>query len=87
MATALSTYFHTVAMRRFSRRIWNKYSRMTSVLSDAIPGVRVVKAFTQEDREIDRFNQRSLAVVDDAMNLHKEWTTYWPKISLLLKSE
>ena len=28
---------------------------MTSVLADTIPGVRVVKAFAQENREIDRY--------------------------------
>ena len=31
---------------------------MTSVLADTIPGIRVVKAFAQERREIERF-QRS----------------------------
>ena len=28
---------------------------MTSVLADTIPGIRVVKAFAQERREIERF--------------------------------
>jgi ATP-binding cassette subfamily B protein len=83
-AGALLTYFHTLAIRKFFRRIWAKWSRMTSVLSDAIPGARVVKAFTQERREVKRFTDRSRAVVDDAMELHREWTTYWPKVTLLL---
>ena len=30
---------------------------MTSILADTIPGIRVVKAFAQERREIDRFSQ------------------------------
>ena len=30
---------------------------MTSVLADTIPGIRVVKAFAQEQREIDRFRR------------------------------
>jgi len=37
---------------------------MTSVLADSIPGIRVVKAFAQEQRKSDRFgrsNQRVLA--------------------------
>ena len=29
---------------------------MTSVLADTIPGIRVVKAFAQEGREIERFD-------------------------------
>ena len=32
-------------------------SRMTSVLADTIPGIRVVKAFAQERREIERFER------------------------------
>jgi len=78
------TYFHTISMRRVLFRLWAKWSRMTSVLSDVIPGARVVKAFTQEGREVGRFDERSQAVVDEAMNQHREWTTYWPKLSLLL---
>lgn len=79
------TYFHTLRMRRFFRRIWRKWSRMTAQLSDTLPGVRVVKAFTQEAREIGCFSERSRAVLDEAVDLHKEWTAYWPKITLLLQ--
>ena len=41
-----------------SFRVW---AEMTSVLADTIPGIRVVKAFAQESREIERFRagQRS----------------------------
>jgi ATP-binding cassette subfamily B protein len=35
-----------------SGRVW---SEMTSVLADTIPGIRVVKAFAQERREVERF--------------------------------
>src|SRR5207248_10501529 len=40
------------------------FDDMTSVLADTIPGVRVVKAFAQEHREVDRYrraNERVLA--------------------------
>jgi ATP-binding cassette subfamily B protein len=79
------TYYHTRRMRHFFRRILRKWSRMTSQLSDTIPGVRVVKAFTQESREVDKFRRRSTDVLDDAIELHKEWTSYWPKVTLLLQ--
>ena len=36
------------------QRAW---AEMTSVLADTIPGIRVVKAFAQEQREIERFRQ------------------------------
>lgn len=38
---------------------WRRRSRMFALLSNVLPGVRVVKAFTQEDREFDRFQRQS----------------------------
>jgi ATP-binding cassette subfamily B protein len=61
-------------------RIWHKWSEMTAVLSDTIPGIRVVKAFHQEDYERDRFGKRNQEVADEACHVHDIWTTYWPII-------
>ena len=38
---------------------WRRRSRMFALLSNVLPGVRVVKAFVQEDREFDRFERQS----------------------------
>ncbi len=40
----------------FYRRIWRRSSAMTSVLADTIPGIRVIKSFTNEERMTDRFS-------------------------------
>jgi len=37
--------------------IWRRISAVNGLLADTIPGVKVVKAFAQEDREIERFNR------------------------------
>ena len=61
-------------------RVW---SEVTSVLADTIPGVRVVKAFAQEDREAARFreaNKHNLAVND---KINKIWSLFSPSVSLL----
>jgi len=61
-------------------RVW---SAVTSVLADTIPGVRVVKAFAQEDRESARFreaNKQNLAVND---RINKIWSVFAPSISLM----
>ena len=39
----------------FYRRIWRRSSAVTSVLTDTIPGIRVVKSFTNEKNATDRF--------------------------------
>ncbi len=38
---------------------WRRRSRMFALLSNVLPGVRVVKAFVQEDREFERFQHTS----------------------------
>ena len=45
---------------------------MTSVLADTIPGIRVVKAFAQEQREIERFRRANDRVLqaNDRVNTH-----------------
>jgi len=57
------------------------WSDMTSVLADTIPGIRVVKAFAQEKREIERFDQANERVIlaNDRINLW--WAIIWPLIS------
>ncbi|MBI3948084.1 MAG: ABC transporter ATP-binding protein [Armatimonadetes bacterium] len=40
---------------RIYQRIWRQSARLSSILTDTLPGVRVVKAFAQENREVKRF--------------------------------
>ena len=39
----------------FYRRIWRRSSAVTSVLTDTVPGIRVVKSFTNEKNASERF--------------------------------
>ncbi|MBO9352725.1 ATP-binding cassette domain-containing protein [Bordetella petrii] len=61
-------------------RIW---AEITNVLADTIPGIRVVKAFAQEKREVQRFraaNTRNLEVNDRVNSL---WSLFSPTVTLL----
>src|SRR6218665_994491 len=61
-------------------RVW---SEVTNVLADTIPGIRVVKAFAQEQREARRFrdaNQHNLQVND---KLNQTWSLFTPTVTLL----
>ena len=40
----------------FYRRIWRRSSAVTSVLTDTIPGIRVIKSFTNEENATERFS-------------------------------
>jgi ATP-binding cassette subfamily B protein len=77
-------YFYGERMQVLFLRIWRKWSAMTAVLSDVIPGIRVVKAFAQEEHEIRRFNEKNLAVEQEAEILHREWTRFWPRVVMLM---
>lgn len=39
----------------FYRRIWRRSARVTSTLTDTIPGIRVIKSFTNEKNTVARF--------------------------------
>lgn len=78
-------YRHGEALNRRFLRSWRKWSRMTDVLSDSIPGIRVVKAFNQEDREIARFASRSDDVTEELSHVHRLWTTFWPLLTLAVQ--
>ncbi len=58
-------------------------ARMTSVLADTIPGIRVVKAFAQESREIDRFRRANDHVLTANDRVNKTWAFFTPMVTLL----
>ncbi|GAB4089523.1 ABC transporter ATP-binding protein [Hydrogenophaga soli] len=61
-------------------RVW---AEVTNVLADTIPGIRVVKAFAQEEREANRFkdaNRYNLQVND---KLNRTWSLFSPTVTLM----
>ena len=73
---------HGESINRLFLRAWRKWSRVTDVLSDTIPGIRVVKAFHQEQREIARFDERNEDVTAEFNRIHRMWTGFWPFLML-----
>jgi ATP-binding cassette subfamily B protein len=61
-------------------RAWDE---MTSLLADTIPGIRVVKAFAQEKREIERFRASNLRIIAANDRVNRVWTFFWPAVALL----
>jgi ATP-binding cassette subfamily B protein len=55
----LTTTLIRSQVRRYYRSARRRMGGMQAVLADAIPGIRVVKAFAQEDREVERFDVRN----------------------------
>lgn len=51
---------------------------ISAILADTIPGVRVVKTFVAENREIDKFNKVNQDYFNSNMNAAKLSTIYFP---------
>ena len=71
-------YFHGEHLQGLFLRAWRKWSNLTDVLSDTIPGMRVVKAFNQESREKERFDRTNNDVTGEFNRIHESWTAFWP---------
>ena len=69
-------------MRRGFARAGTAWADMTSLLADAIPGTRVVKAFAQEQRECDRFDAANQTVVTANDRVNVIWAFFGPLVSL-----
>ena len=61
-------------------RIW---AEVTNVLADTIPGIRVVKAFAQENREAARFRAANMHNLEVNDKVNKTWSRFGPTVTLL----
>ncbi len=69
-------------LRRNFRLSGVAWGEMTSVLADTIPGIRVVKAFAQEDREIERFRRSNHRVVEINQRVNFIWSFFAPTVRM-----
>jgi len=64
-------------------RISRVWADVTNVLSDTIPGVRVVKAFAQEEHEIERFREANVRNLEANDRVNKVWSLFSPTVGLM----
>ncbi|MBQ8897063.1 MAG: ABC transporter ATP-binding protein [Clostridia bacterium] len=72
-------------MRKLYRANWVYTARMNSLLSDALYGQRVIKAFTQEDSESERFASYSHRVQLAHTQLAVTQNTVYPLVGLIMR--
>jgi ATP-binding cassette subfamily B protein len=70
-------------LRRGFRQSGIAWAEMTSVLADTIPGIRVVKAFAQEEREVERFERANARVLATNDRVNIVWAFFGPMVTLL----
>jgi ATP-binding cassette subfamily B protein len=64
----------------FGTRAWGE---LTAILADTIPGIRVVKAFAQERREIERFGEANDRVLHANDRVNRLFTLFYALVVLL----
>ena len=63
--------------------LWRRAAAISALLADVIPGVRVVKAFAQENREVNRFETRSLDLLSGELRVAKIRSFFGPSMTFL----
>jgi ATP-binding cassette subfamily B protein len=74
---AMTVFFHRHLHRGF-QRLWHRWSQMTAVVADSLPGVRVIKAFSQERREVQRFGESNWSYYGGEVDMISLWTIFGP---------
>lgn len=80
---ALSRWFMPRARRKY-HHVWHRISKMYASLNASLTGMRVIKAFAQEDKENVRFNERNQSVFEASYAANAYQAGFWSILSLLM---
>ncbi len=80
--------YFTFLMQRKQRKFWrslrDKYGKMNNILNQNIIGNRVVRSFTAEEEEIEKFDYSTDSYFDDYKGIAGVRSLYNPLLTLLL---
>ena len=81
----LTRWFMPRARRKY-HVVWRRISKMYSTLNSTLTGMRVVKAFAQEGREVNNFRTRNTNVFQASYEANAFRATYVPLLALLMST-
>ncbi len=79
----LFSFYFGHKMHKVFHVLWKRYAGISTILASTIPGIRVVKAFTREKYEVERFQEQAHLVFAGEMSAAKLWTTYQPIMTFM----
>jgi ATP-binding cassette subfamily B protein len=85
IVVTLSTLVWRIIRRRF-RILWKTTSAVTAYLNDALSGIRVIKAFGQEDVEVNRYRRETANYRERLIEAEVSWQTLIPILNFLVQS-
>lgn len=71
-------FYHTV--RSLWHRAWRRRSKLFDVVNDSVSGIRVVRAFGQQNSEVNRFDDANIDARDYETHAELIWATYYPPL-------
>lgn len=78
--SGLGMYFAHRKLREPWSRQHERFARMSATLQDSLSGIKVVKAFAQEDQEERKFMDAAIAVRDGNQQIGDMWNKRWAVI-------
>lgn len=82
--------FLALAVAAFNTRVRPRYrliqeemAELTTALQENISGVRVVRAFAQEEREIAKFKEKNWRYLEENITTVRLWAFYFPLMSFI----
>jgi len=79
----VSTWVFGRKLHRLFHRLWRRWAGLSAILADTIPGIRVVKSFAQEEREVGRFAAYSTDLFNQELRAARLWASFFPVVDLL----
>jgi ATP-binding cassette, subfamily B, bacterial len=70
-------------MRRYFHKWRTSWSHLTARLHEALSGIRVVKAFAQEERELAEFNRRNAELLKIGVTTDRNWYVFFATMNLV----
>lgn len=70
-------------MRKRFKAVQEAFSTMSEVVQESFAGIRIIKSFTQEDDELEKFNETNQNNFDKTMKLIKFQGLVFPMVSLI----
>lgn len=81
----LAIRWHGRRMEQLFLVSFRRWSVLTDILSDTIPGMRVVQAFDQGSNETRRFSDNNRDCAEAFNRAHSAWTSFWPLITFVVQ--
>lgn len=79
------TFLFRKRLRYVYTRFWTSWSRLTAALADSLSGIRVVRAFAQESREMERFEEQSAGLFESEYTANRLVAFLFPTLSVLIE--